>query len=205
MARDLLVNPVLRVAFPVQDFTFFEPKSDFLLGVFDGVTSVADVASNFNTVVPSDGSGGRFKRVGGSQHLTSGGNSFLSFPDHADNRAALISLAAYADAKNIVRSPSYRKVVRFRTLYRSVVRFILFLPQHVISQLGEERLLDKIAVVSLKKLLGGLLGLHGSHLVSLGFESADDVSDDSSLNTIGLDLLSLLFFHGEGRMWSASA
>ena len=69
-----------------------------------------------------------------------------------------------------------------------------FLPEHVISQLGEERLLNEIGVVGLEEFLGGLLGLHGGQLVSLGFESADNVTDDSTLNTIGLDLLSI-----EGR------
>lgn len=62
------------------------------------------------------------------------------------------------------------------------------LPQHIISQLGEERLLHKIGVVLFEELLGGLLGLHGSQFVSLGFESVDDVTDDSTLDSIGLDL-----------------
>ena len=70
----------------------------------------------------------------------------------------------------------------------SFVFSFFFLPQHVISQLGEERLLHKIGVVLFEELLGGLLGLHGSQFVSLGFESVDDVTDDSTLDSIGLDL-----------------
>ena len=42
--------------------------------------------------------------------------------------------------------------------------------------------------MSLEEFLGGLLGLHGGQFVSLGLESADNVTDDSALNTIGLDL-----------------
>jgi hypothetical protein len=35
----------------------------------------------------------------------------------------------------------------------------------------------------IQKFLGGLLGLHGRQLVSLGLESADDVTDKSTLKT----------------------
>ena len=45
----------------------------------------------------------------------------------------------------------------------------------------EKRLLDKVFVVFLQKLLGGLLGLHGGKSVSLGFKAANNISDDSSL------------------------
>ena len=137
------------MGFPVQDFSLFEPESDFLFGVFNGITSVADVSSDLDAEVSSDGSGSGFERVGGAKHLASGGNCFLSFPDHADDGAA----------------------------------------QHVISQLGEERFLDEVGVVGFEELFAGLLGLHGGQSVSLGFESADNVTDDSALNTIGLDLL----------------
>ena len=39
-----------------------------------------------------------------------------------------------------------------------------------------------------EELLAGSLGLHGCQLVAFGFESVDDVSDDSTLNSIGFDL-----------------
>ena len=55
------------------------------------------------------------------------------------------------------------------------------LPEHVVSQLGEEWLLNEVLVVLLQKFLSSLLSLHGAQLVSLLFESADDVSDDSTL------------------------
>ena len=66
--------------------------------------------------------------------------------------------------------------------------FRYFLPHHVISETREERLFDEVGVVVLEELLAGLLGLHGGQLVSLGFESAHDVADESTLNAIGLDL-----------------
>ena len=136
------------MALPVQDLALFEPELDFLFGVFDRITSVADVASDLDAKVSSDGSGVGFQWVGGSQHLASGGDGLLALPDHADDGSA----------------------------------------QHVISHLGEERLLDKIGVVLFEKFLGGLLGLHGGQFVSLGLESADDVTDDSSLDSIWFDL-----------------
>ena len=59
------------------------------------------------------------------------------------------------------------------------------LPEHVVSQLGEEWLFDKVLIVLLQKLFCGLLGLHGAQLVSLLFESADNVSDDTTLKEKG--------------------
>ena len=39
-----------------------------------------------------------------------------------------------------------------------------------------------------EKFFTGLLGLHGGQFVPLGFESVDDVADEPTLNSIGLDL-----------------
>jgi len=136
------------MASPVQDFTLLEPKLDFLLGVFDRVTAVADVSSDLDAKVSTNGSWSRFQWVGGTKHLASGGDGFLALPNHADNGST----------------------------------------EHVVSELGEERLFNQIGVVLFEKLLAGLLCLHGGQLVSLGFESVDDVSDDSTLNSIGFDL-----------------
>jgi hypothetical protein len=68
------------------------------------------------------------------------------------------------------------------------IQILPFLPHHVVSQTREERLFDEIGVVLFENLLIGLLGLHGSQFVSLGFESANDVTDDSTLDSIGFDL-----------------
>ena len=61
--------------------------------------------------------------------------------------------------------------------------------QHIISKLGKERLVHKVAVVGLKKLLAGHTSLHGAQLVAFRLESGDDVADNTTLDTIGLDLL----------------
>ena len=70
---------------------------------------------------------------------------------------------------------------RLQDAYLSFESNISNLPEHVVSQLGEEWLFNKVLVVFLQKFLGCLLGLHGTQLVSLGLESADDVSDDTTL------------------------
>ena len=60
--------------------------------------------------------------------------------------------------------------------------------EHVIAKLGEEGLVHEVAVVSLEKLLAGHASLHGGQLVSLCLESGDDIANNTTLNTIGLDL-----------------
>jgi len=42
----LLVHPILDGALVGQNFIGLEPQGNFLLGAFDGVTSVADIASD---------------------------------------------------------------------------------------------------------------------------------------------------------------
>ena len=74
----LLIDPVNRVACPVQDFALFEPKANLALGVLNGVASVADVSADFDAEVSADGSRGRFKWVGGSKHFSAGGDGFLA-------------------------------------------------------------------------------------------------------------------------------
>lgn len=61
--------------------------------------------------------------------------------------------------------------------------------EHVIAKLGEEGLVHEVAIVSLEKLLAGHASLHGGQLVSLCLESGDDIANNTTLNTIGLDLL----------------
>lgn len=46
----LLVHPILEGTLIGQDFFGLEPQGNFLLGTFDGVTSVADIASDILTV-----------------------------------------------------------------------------------------------------------------------------------------------------------
>jgi hypothetical protein len=97
----LLVNPVLGVALPFQNLTLFEPELDFLFGVFDRVTSVADVTSDLDAKISSDGSGVGFQWVGSAQHLSSGGDGLLALPDHADDRSTANQQQEYCGKKKI--------------------------------------------------------------------------------------------------------
>ena len=54
-ADGLLINPRLGVGLPVAELLGREPKCDILVGAFDGVRSVANVAPDINAIVASDG------------------------------------------------------------------------------------------------------------------------------------------------------
>lgn len=126
---------------PVDHFSLSKPKSNFFLGIFDRVTSVANVTSHFNAKVSTNGSRIRCQRIGSTQHFASSCHGLLSFPHHANDGSR----------------------------------------HHVFAKLGEKWLLDQIAVVSVQKFSSGLLGLEGRELVSLGLETADDVTNKSAL------------------------
>ena len=74
LAVDLLVEPVLGVGFPVDELGLLKPQIQLLVGVLDRITSVADVSANFDAEITTDGTRGRFKWVGGSEHLASSGD-----------------------------------------------------------------------------------------------------------------------------------
>ena len=52
--------------------------------------------------------------------------------------------------------------------------------------------MHQILVVFFQQFFGSLLGFHGDELVALGFESADNVANESALDAIGFDLQQLL-------------
>jgi len=82
------VDPFVGRGLPLGDFTFLgEPKSDFLLGTLDGIRSVADVSTNVDGEVSTDGSWERSQGVGLSEHLSALLDDVLAFPNHRDNRA----------------------------------------------------------------------------------------------------------------------
>ena len=62
-----LVDPVVLSRLPLEDLTLLEPESDFLLGVLDAVGTVADVASDIDGVVTTDGTWQRVLWVGGTE------------------------------------------------------------------------------------------------------------------------------------------
>lgn len=63
----LLVDPVELGGLPGDDLTLLEPESNLLLGVLDGVGTVADVAADVDGEVTTDGTGRRGKGVGGTE------------------------------------------------------------------------------------------------------------------------------------------
>lgn len=80
------------------DLTLLEPESDFLLGVLDAVGTVADVASDINGEVTTDGTWGGCERVGGAEEnlgvsivgdgegrllTTAGLDSITTLPNHS--------------------------------------------------------------------------------------------------------------------------
>jgi hypothetical protein len=66
----LFVDPVELALLVGDDLIFPEPQSDLLLGTLDTIRAVADVASNINGIVTTNGAGVRGERVGSSKdHL----------------------------------------------------------------------------------------------------------------------------------------
>jgi len=63
----LLVDPVELGGLPGDNLTLLEPESNLLLGVLDGVGTVADVAADVDGEVTTDGTGRRGKGVGGTE------------------------------------------------------------------------------------------------------------------------------------------
>jgi len=74
---------VLRVR--VLDDALREPESDLLVSALDGVGAVADVAANSQGKVTTDGTRGRGKGVGGTEHHTASLHGIKTLPDHSDN------------------------------------------------------------------------------------------------------------------------
>lgn len=62
-----LVDPVVLGSLVGNGLTLPEPESNLLLGVLDGVGTVADVAADIDGVVATDGARGRGKGVGGTE------------------------------------------------------------------------------------------------------------------------------------------
>src|SRR6478735_3668979 len=63
----LLVDPAELGGLPGDNLTLLEPESNLLLGVLDGVGTVADVAADVDGKVTTDGTGRRGKGVGGTE------------------------------------------------------------------------------------------------------------------------------------------
>lgn len=85
---NLLVDPTGLGGGPLLELGGTEPESNLLLGVLDGVGTVADVAADIDGVVTTDGTGGGGQGVGGTQDGTAGLDGVLALPDHGADGTA---------------------------------------------------------------------------------------------------------------------
>lgn len=83
-----LVDPIVLGRLPLENITLLEPKSNFLLGVLDTVGTVADVASDIDGIVTTDGTWEGVLWVGGTKDGTTSLDGITTFPDHGANGTA---------------------------------------------------------------------------------------------------------------------
>lgn len=83
----LLVDPVVLGGLPGVELVLLEPESDLLLGVLDGVGTVADVTADVNGEVTTNGARGGGGGVGGTEEGTAGLDGITALPDHGADGA----------------------------------------------------------------------------------------------------------------------
>ncbi len=66
--NSFLVDPVMLSGLPALDLAFAEPQSNLFLGTLNTIGTVADVATNINGIVTSDGTRGGRKRICGTEN-----------------------------------------------------------------------------------------------------------------------------------------
>jgi hypothetical protein len=88
---DLLINPGLSSRSPLDD-ALREPKSDFLVSGLNRVGTVADVATDVNAVVSTDGSGGGLAGLRGTEELSALNGGVVTLPDHSEDGRGLHEL-----------------------------------------------------------------------------------------------------------------
>ena len=131
-----------------------KPKINFMFGTLNGVRSVTDVSSNIDTEVATNSTWFRVLWSGGTEHLSSGLDGIVTFPDHSNDWSR----------------------------------------GSVLDERWEETLGGKISVVSLELGLSWSALLHGNELESFSLKSGNDLSNESSLDTVWLD-------HDEGSLF----
>jgi hypothetical protein len=89
LARNLrlLVDPVVLGGLPAVELVLLEPEGNLLLSVLDGVGTVADVATDVNGEVATDGARGGGSGVGGTEKGTAGLDGVAALPDHGADGA----------------------------------------------------------------------------------------------------------------------
>jgi len=124
-----------------------EPEFDLLLCTVNRVGTVADVAADGESIVSTNGTGGRGQGVGSTQHDTASLDSVETFPDGGNNGSR----------------------------------------GHVLDEAREEGLALKVLVVLFEVLRGSMDELHGNELETTSLKALDDVPNEPTLDTVGLD------------------
>jgi hypothetical protein len=78
---DLLIDVRLAAGSPVLELVLLEPETDLASSGLGGIRAVDDVATNINTEVTTDGTGGSSQRVGGTDKETRRSNDALTLPN----------------------------------------------------------------------------------------------------------------------------
>ena len=84
----LLVDPVEVGRLPLLNLVGLEPESNLLLRTLDAVGAVADISTNVDGVVTSDGAWVGSERVGGTKDGSAGLAGVTTFPDHGNDGTA---------------------------------------------------------------------------------------------------------------------
>jgi hypothetical protein len=100
MRRSFLIDPVVLGRLPALDLLRLEPESDLLLGTLDTVGAVADIATNIDGIVSSDGTRGRCERVRGAKDGWTGSADNQHGRDIRPTSAGLAGITAFPDHGN---------------------------------------------------------------------------------------------------------
>jgi len=85
----LLIDPGEERWLVINNFLLLEPQTDLLLGRLDRVGPMADIATDINGIITTNGTGSGLQRVGGSKNDTTLLDNVLAFPNSGQNRAGL--------------------------------------------------------------------------------------------------------------------
>lgn len=83
----VFIDPWVGSWSPLDQFLLFEPQCDFLVGRFDRVWAMDDVAANLDAQITTDGAWCWVSWVGGAQHDTASFDGIQTFPHGGNNWA----------------------------------------------------------------------------------------------------------------------
>jgi hypothetical protein len=71
-----------------ENLAFPKPESNFFLGIFNAIGTVADVAADVNSEVSADSTGGRGKWISSAENGSPSLDGITALPHHSDDRSA---------------------------------------------------------------------------------------------------------------------